>query len=79
MGDELNSSKESYELAGYSIETITTVASNIASGTVSSLLIKDSCHPNAVGYAVIGNIIFERLFDIGAFDALFDYYDSLNS
>ena len=74
-----NSSKNSYQLAGYSKEVIATVASNIANGTVSSLLIKDSCHPNAVGYAVIGNIIFERLFEIGAFDALYDYYDSFNS
>ena len=79
MGDELNSSKTSYQLAGYSNEVISTVASNILNGTVSSLLIKDSCHPNAVGYAVIGNIIFERLFEIGAFDALYDYYDSFNS
>ena len=79
MGDELNSSKTSYQLAGYSNEVISTVASNILNGTVSYLLIKDSCHPNAVGYAVIGNIIFERLFEIGAFDALYDYYDSFNS
>ena len=77
MGDELNSSKTSYQLAGYSNEVISTVASNILNGTVSSLLIKDSCHPNAVGYAVIGNIIFERLFDLGMFDGIFDYYDSL--
>ena len=79
MGDELNSSEESYKLAGYSDEAIASVAGNIVAGTVSTLLIKDSCHPNAVGYAVIGNIIFERLFDLGAFEALFDYYDSLNS
>ena len=43
------------------------------------MLIADSCHPNAVGYAVIGNIMFERLFDLGVFDEVFDYYDSLNS
>ena len=79
MGDELNSSEKAYKLAGYSDEAIASVAENIALGTVSTLLIKDSCHPNAVGYAVIGNIIFERLFDIGAFDAIFDYYDSLNA
>ena len=76
MGDEINSRK-AYELAGYSDSVIATVEESIANGTVSKLLIKDNCHPNAVGYAVIGNIIFERLFDIGAFDALFDYYDSL--
>ena len=77
MGDELNSSRDPYELAGYSEEAISEIYDNIANGTVSTLLIKDSCHPNAVGYAVIGNIIFERLFDLGAFDAIFDYYDSL--
>ena len=78
MGDELNS-KEAYELAGFSDEVIATVESNIASGSVSTLLVKDNCHPNAVGYAVIGNIIFERLFDIGVFDGIFDYYDSLGA
>ena len=77
MGDELNSTRKSYELAGYSEEAILSVLGNIADGTVSSLLIKDTCHPNAVGYAVIGNVIFERLFKLGAFDELFDYYDRL--
>ena len=42
-------------------------------------MLKDSCHPHAVGYAVIGNLLFERLFELGAFDAVFDYYDSLNA
>ncbi|MBE6635769.1 MAG: hypothetical protein E7617_06215 [Ruminococcaceae bacterium] len=78
MGNELNS-RSSYELAGYSEEAIISVQANIIDGTVSELLLADSCHPNAAGYAVIGNIIFERLFDIGAFDAIFDYYDSLNA
>ena len=79
MGNELNSSTKSYELAGYSDAAITSIRENINSGTVSTLLIKDNCHPNAVGYAVIGNIIFERLFDIGVFDGIFDYYDSLGA
>ena len=78
MGDELNSSRKSYEFAGYSEEVILSVLGNIADGTVTKLLIGDSCHPNAVGYAVVGNIIFERLFRIGAFDELFDYYDKLS-
>ena len=51
----------------------------IIDGTVSTLLIKDSCHPNAVGYAVVANIMFERLYDLGVFDKIFDYYDSLNA
>ena len=79
MGDELNSTRKSYELAGFSEEAILSVLGNIADGTVSSLLIKDTCHPNAVGYAVIGNLIFERLFKLGAFDELFDYYDRLST
>ena len=78
MGDELNS-RRAYELAGYSDSVIKSVQSNIAQGSVSTLLVKDKCHPNAVGYAVIGNVIFERLFDIGAFDALYDYYDSVEN
>ena len=76
MGDEINS-REAYEFAGYSDSVISTVEEKIASGAVSTLLIKDSCHPNAVGYAVIAHTIFERLFELGAFDAIFDYYDSL--
>jgi len=79
MGDELNSSRKSYEFAGYSDEAIISILKNIEEGTVTKLLISDSCHPNAVGYAVIGNVIFDRLFKIGAFDGIFDYYDSLNS
>lgn len=79
MGNALNSSTKSYELAGYSDAAITSIRENINNGTVSTLLIKDNCHPNAVGYAVIGNIIFERLFDIGVFDGIFDYYDSLGA
>lgn len=78
MGDELNSSRKAYELVGYSNEAINSVLGNIANGTVTNLLIADTCHPNAVGYAAVGNIIFERLFRIGAFDGLFDYYDTLN-
>ena len=77
MGNELNSKEDSYRFAGYSEEDIVSVQANIIEGSVSTLLIADRCHPNAIGYAVIGNIIFERLFDIGAFDAIFDYYDSL--
>jgi len=79
MGNELSSSRSSYEFAGYSEEDIVSIQDNIIDGTVSTLLIKDSCHPNAVGYAVAGNIIFERLFDLGVFNDIFDYYDSLNS
>ena len=78
MGNELNSSRKAYEFAGYSESAIVSIQDRIIDGTVASLLIKDSCHPNAVGYAVAANIMFERLFEIGAFDAIFDYYDSLN-
>ena len=79
IGNELNSSRKSYELAGYSESAIVSIQDKIIDGTVASLLIKDSCHPNAVGYAVVANIMFERLFDLGVFDEILDYYDSLNS
>ena len=79
MGNELNSSRKSYEFVGFSEEAIVSVQENIIAGTVTELLLADNCHPNAVGYAYIGNVIFERLYDIGAFDAIFDYYDSLNA
>ena len=79
MGDELNSTRKSYEFAGFSEEAIISVLDNIANGTVTKLLINDTCHPNAVGYAIIGNLIFERLFKLGAFDELFDYYDRLST
>ena len=70
MGTEMNC-REAYEFAGFSETAIASVEENIANGTVSALLFEDSCHPNAVGYAVIGNVIFERLFRIGAFDDVF--------
>ncbi len=79
MGDALNSTRKSYEFAGFSEEAIISVLDNIANGTVTKLLINDTCHPNAVGYAIIGNLIFERLFKLGAFDELFDYYDRLST
>ena len=77
MGTELNA-REAYELAGYSDETIATVESLIAEGKISELLSKDGVHPNAVGYALVANILLERLIEIGTFDALYDYYDSLS-
>ena len=79
MGNELSSSRKAYDLAGYSEAAIASVQDKIIDGTVSTLLIKDSCHPNAVGYAVVANVMFERLFYLGAFDEIFDYYDSLNA
>ena len=79
MGNVLNSSRASYEFAGYSEEAIVAVLDNIIEGSVTDLLLADGCHPNAVGYTVIANAMFERLYKIGAFDALFDYYDSLNA
>ena len=79
MGDELNSSRKAYEFAGFSEEAILSVQESIVNGTVTKLLINDTCHPNAVGYAVIANIILERLFKLGAFDELFDYYDRLST
>ncbi|MBQ8381150.1 MAG: prolyl oligopeptidase family serine peptidase, partial [Clostridia bacterium] len=78
MGDELNSRRESYEFAGYSKADVDKIMGSIAEGSVTPLFIKDNCHPNAVGYAVIGNIVFERLYKIGAFDEIFDYYDRMN-
>ncbi len=79
MGNVLNSSRDSYEFAGYSEEAIVAVLDNIIEGSVTDLLLADSCHPQAVGYAVIANTLFEKLFNLGAFDALFDYYDSFNA
>ena len=79
MGNELNSSRKAYDFLGFPEDAIVSVQENIINGTVTTLLLADGCHPNAVGYAFIGNVIFERLFDIGAFDAIFDYYDSLQS
>ena len=77
MGNVLNSSRDSYEFAGYSEEAIVSVLDNIIEGSVTDLLLADGCHPHAVGYAVIANTLFEKLFNLGAFNDLFDYYDSL--
>ena len=78
MGDVLNSF-EAHKFVGYTEEDIAPYAEDIALGKVTPLLLADNCHPNAVGYTVIANTIFERLFDLGLFDELFDYYDSLNA
>jgi hypothetical protein len=77
MGTELNT-YEAHKFAGFTDADIASVRNNIAEGSVSPLLVYDTCHPNAVGYAVIGNIIFKHLYNIGAFDAILDYYDSLD-
>lgn len=77
MGNELNSLK-AYKFVGYTEDDIAPYRESIENGEVTILLLADGCHPNAVGYAYIGNVIFERFFDLGMFDALFDYYDSLN-
>ena len=79
MGNELNSSRKAYDFLGLPEDAIVSVQENIINGTVTTLLLADGCHPNAAGYAFIGNVIFERLFDIGAFNEIFDYYDSLQS
>ena len=76
MGNVLNSSRDSYEFVGYSEEAIVAILDNIIEGSVTDLLLADACHPNAVGYAVIANTMFERFYQLGAFDELFDYYDS---
>lgn len=78
IGNEINS-RRAYEIAGYSEEAIASVEASIKEGSVTELLLADGCHPNAVGYAVIGNLLFEKLFDLGMFEKLFDYYDALNS
>lgn len=79
MGNVLNASRDSYEFAGYSEEAIVSVLDNIIEGSVTELLLSDACHPNAVGCTVMANAMLERLFELGAFDAIFDYYDSLNA
>ncbi len=77
MGTEL-SSEAAYRLAGFHTDVIEQNRAAIESGTVSSLFLNDTIHPNAIGYAVMGHIVMERLWRNGAFDALYDYYDSLS-
>ena len=78
MGNVLNSSRTSYEYVGFSEETIVSILDNIIAGSVTELFFIDACHPNALGVTVMANAMFERFFEIGAFKALLDYYDSLN-
>ena len=62
---------------GLSEEAINADAASLASGTVSGIFTGDGVHPTALGYAAVGNVIFERMAELGCFDAIFDYYDSL--
>jgi len=77
MGTEL-SSEYAYRLAGLSDRVIEKDAECFETGKVSDIFLRDGVHGNALGYAVIGNIIFERMAELGYFEAVYDYYDSLN-
>ena len=74
---EFISSEECYRMVGFGDDVIAADQSMITSGTVSrdSYLI-DGVHLNAVGYAALGNRLFLQIWQLGFFDALFDYYDS---
>lgn len=74
---EVISSEAAYVQAGFSEDVIAANAALIKEGKISSVFLHDSVHLNAVGYAVLGNAVFERMVDLGYFDALYDYYDSL--
>ena len=74
---EVLSSESAYVEAGFSREVIDDNAASINDGKISSVLLHDSVHLNAIGYALLGNAVFERMVDLGYFDALYDYYDSL--
>ena len=74
---EYLSSAQTLELAGFGAEEIASVRSAIESGKVSSLLLHDNTHLNAVGYAMLANAVFERMADLGYFDPIFEYYESL--
>ncbi len=78
MGTEFSSS-EAYHLAGLSYSVIKSNQDNITNGKVSDVFLGDAVHPNALGYAVVGNVVMERLLELGVFDAIFDYYDSLQN
>ena len=77
-GSELNS-RWAYEYAGFSESDIVAIDSYISEGSITELLVKDTCHPNAVGYTVLAEIFFERLWQLGAFEDLLDYYNSFYS
>jgi lysophospholipase L1-like esterase len=74
---EFLSSEQALALAGFGAEEIASVTTEIQSGKVSSLLLHDNTHLNAVGYALLANAVFERMADLGYFDPIFEYYESL--
>lgn len=76
MGTEF-SSPDAYHIAGLPYSVIGENKEQIESGTVAGIFLSDHIHPNALGYAVVGNIVMERLVALGLFDPIFDYYDSL--
>ena len=71
------SSADALRFAGFSDEEIESVASDIKVGRVSTLLLHDRVHLNAVGYALLANAVFDKMAELGYFDAIFNYYESL--
>ena len=74
---EYLSSAEALRMAGFGEEEIASVSSLIEIGKISPLLLHDNTHLNAVGYALLANAVFEKMADLGYFDAVFAYYESL--
>ena len=71
------SDESAYVRAGFSDEVIAEYKSDIEAGKISKLFLYDSVHLNAVGYAMLGNTVFEKMVELGYFNAIYDYYDSL--
>ena len=70
-------SAQALRMAGFSEEHISEVAADMENGKVSPLLLHDSVHLNAVGYALLANAVYERMAELGYFNPVFDYYESL--
>ena len=71
------SSEDAYKEAGFSDSVIEANRASINAGKASDLFLYDGLHMNSVGYALLGNAVFARMVELGYFNAVFDYYDSL--
>ena len=71
------SSENAYKEAGFSDSVIEANRASINAGKASDLFLYDGLHMNSVGYALLGNSVFARMVELGYFNAVFDYYDSL--
>lgn len=71
------SSEKALRDAGFSDAVIEQYREDIDAGRVCAILRSDNTHLNAVGYALLGGAVFEKMVELGYFEPVLEYYNSL--